>query len=136
MVSYSNVEAIIQWFVLQAQCFKCSVYLFLPISSACSTHSVYTYFGSGRSCSYSSVSPPGGGCCTVCSHLAPAEVSLSYNDGLSPVVHNTGEQNSVVQCNTHYIISGCLLLHMHAWHKSVAQKCRPGFSRALCSTYI
>ena len=41
------------------------------------------YFGSGGSCSYSSVDPPGGGCCTVCSHLVPAEVSLSYNDGLS-----------------------------------------------------
>ena len=33
------------------------------------------YFGSVGSCSYSSVSPPGGGCCTVCSDLAPAEVS-------------------------------------------------------------
>ena len=33
------------------------------------------YFGSDRSCSCSSVGPPGGGWCTVCSHLAPAEVS-------------------------------------------------------------
>ena len=34
------------------------------------------YFGSGRSCSYSSVGPPGGGSCTVCSHLAPVEVNF------------------------------------------------------------
>ena len=41
--------------------------------SAC----MYIYFSSGRSCSYSRVGPPGGGCCTVCSHPAPAEVSFS-----------------------------------------------------------
>ena len=35
------------------------------------------YFGSGGSCSYSSVCPPGGGCCTVSSHLASAEVIFS-----------------------------------------------------------
>ena len=35
------------------------------------------FFGSGWSCSYSSDGSPGGGCCTVCSHLAPAEVGLS-----------------------------------------------------------
>ena len=34
------------------------------------------YFCSDRSCSYSSVVPPGGGFCTVRSHLAPAEVSF------------------------------------------------------------
>ena len=33
--------------------------------------------GSGRNCSYSSSGPPGGGCCTVCSHLAPVEVNFS-----------------------------------------------------------
>ena len=90
----------------------------------CSTHSVYIYFSSSRSCSYSSGCPPGGGCCTVCSHLAPAEVSsiLSYNDGLSSVVHNTGEQNLVMQCNTHYMISECLYSYiMHAWHKRADQ---------------
>ena len=42
-----------------------------------STHSVYIYFSSGRSCSYSSVGSPGGGWCTVCSHLALAEVNFS-----------------------------------------------------------
>ena len=122
-------------FVLQAQCYKCLVQNFILRHSTyfiCSTHSVYIYFSSSRSYSYSSGGPPGGGCCTVCSHLAPAEVSssLSYNDGLSSVVHNTGEQNLVVQCNTHYMISEFLLLH----NACMAQKCRPGFSRALCST--
>ena len=35
------------------------------------------YFGSGGSCSYSSVGPPVGSCCTVSSHLASAEVNFS-----------------------------------------------------------
>ena len=40
----------------------------------CSAPFCIIYFNSGRSCSYSSVGPPGDGCCTVCSHLAPVEV--------------------------------------------------------------
>ena len=44
----------------------------------CSAHSVYIHFSSGGSYSYSSVGSPGSGCCTVCSHLVPAEVSFSF----------------------------------------------------------
>ena len=110
MASYSNLEAIIRCFVLHAQSRVLNFILRHSTHLICSTHSVYIYFSSSRSCSYSSGGPPGGGCCTVCIHLAPAEVSssLSYNDGLSSVVHNTGEQNLVMQCNTHYMISECL----------------------------
>ena len=44
---------------------------------------MFIYFSSYGSCSYSSVGPPGGGCCTVCSHLALEEVSIAYSDCLS-----------------------------------------------------
>ena len=105
MASYSNLEAIIRCFVycMPIQSRVLNFILRHSTCLTCSTHSVYIYFSSGRSCSYSSVGPPGSGCCTVCSYLAPAKVSLSYNDGLSPVVYSTGEQNLAVQCNTHYI---------------------------------
>ena len=44
---------------------------------------MFICLGSGWSCSYSSVGSPGGGCCTVCSHLALEEVSIAYSDCLS-----------------------------------------------------
>ena len=63
-------------------CDKCSVLHFVyNLSSDIHTphisSGVPTQCSSGGSCSYSSVGPSGGGWCTVCSHLAPAEVSSS-----------------------------------------------------------
>ena len=102
-----------QWAVKYGQVFvipiSCVLSLGIPhISSAVSMHSsncMYIYFSSGGSCSYSSVGSPGGGGCTVCSHLAPAEVSFTLyndchqwsktNDSRSVTSGTTGEQNLV-----------------------------------------
>ena len=57
-----NVEAMARWFVPQVQCYV-QAYMFSVVNHQlihrhsthfiCSTHSVYIYFSSGRSCSYS-----------------------------------------------------------------------------------
>ena len=75
-LSYSRVESIVAhdpMFVITEMNFitRHSIHLIR------STHSVYIHFSSGGSHSFSSVGSPGGGWCTVCSHLAPAEVNFS-----------------------------------------------------------
>ena len=50
----------------------------------CSTHSQYIYSGGGGSCSCRSVGSPGGGWCTVCSHLAPVKVISSLYSFVVP----------------------------------------------------
>ena len=82
-----------------------------------STHSVHICLGSGRSCSYSSVGPPGGRCCTVCSCLAPAEVSINIVD-LSPVPHNWRTVLIHVYNAHHLIFENLLHALLYAWHKS------------------
>ena len=66
-----------------------------------SIQSVYfcIYFSSGRSCSYSSVRPPGGGCCTVCNYLAFEKVTFSLRKFSS--LFNTGmcKHNNLVPDN-------------------------------------
>ena len=128
-VEASNVEAMIQWLHCRPSAIviaKCLVYwiLFLdtpPVSSAVPSQCTSTSAVAGVAVT------------AVLVLLVVAVVQSAViwhlrryklqacNDSLAPVVYKTGDQNSVVQCNTHYIISECYCYIMHAWHKSVDQ---------------
>ena len=77
---------------------------------------MYLYFSSGRSCSYNSVGPPGGGWCTVCSHLVFEEVlQLAMIAWYCTVAHNWRVWCTVQHCMVHIPDFTAIL---RTWHWS------------------